>query len=147
VKREPNITRMDYGRTHGWWVRFQRGTGKERVVYSKQFSDGVCGGKRAALKKAIAWRNRTARLVPGNARRLHVMAGYGYVKRQELWRRAEYHPVWLAWLRVKGGRCLQTSRSVRLWGERGAKRGCEQWLKEQRSRLGLRASGARRRAA
>lgn len=27
MKREPNITRIDHGRSHAWWVRFQRGAG------------------------------------------------------------------------------------------------------------------------
>ncbi len=48
-----HITRLDYQKTHGWWVRIRR----KSNPCSKLFSDGVHGGKDEALKKAIAWRD------------------------------------------------------------------------------------------
>lgn len=47
------ISRMDYGNTHGWFVRVYR----DGKVHSKLFSDGVHGGKEAALKAARKYRN------------------------------------------------------------------------------------------
>ena len=52
-----NITRFDYAKTHGWWVRMRRG---KRVV-SHFFSDGVHGGKRRARDEAIAYRDKALR--------------------------------------------------------------------------------------
>jgi hypothetical protein len=52
-----NITRFDYAKTHGWWVRMRRG---KRVV-SHFFSDGVHGGKRKARDMAIAYRDQSLR--------------------------------------------------------------------------------------
>jgi hypothetical protein len=66
VKRYRNITRMDYERTHGYWVRFQFGASLpgQREVIQKLFADLAHGGKRKALAAAIAWRDETrAKLV------------------------------------------------------------------------------------
>ncbi len=46
-----NITRMEYKRSHGWWVRFQY----NRQSYNKFFSDNKFGGESLALLSAIAW--------------------------------------------------------------------------------------------
>lgn len=48
-----HITRLDYQKTHGWWVRIRR----KSNPCSKLFSDGVYGGRDKALNAAIAWRN------------------------------------------------------------------------------------------
>lgn len=64
MKGERNITRMDYGRTHGWWVRVYRGRGADKICFSKHFSDGVWGGKRKALEAARKWRAQTIRQLP-----------------------------------------------------------------------------------
>lgn len=48
-----HITRLDYQKTHGWWVRIRR----KSNPCSKLFSDGVYGGRDNALKEAIAWRD------------------------------------------------------------------------------------------
>lgn len=70
MKRYRNITRMDYERTHGWWVRFQFGASQpgQREVLSKHFSDGTHGGKRKALAAAIAWRDETRAKLVRNGR-------------------------------------------------------------------------------
>jgi hypothetical protein len=73
-RREKNITRFDYGKTHGWWVRFQRTDerGAKRLT-SKMFSDAVHGGKQRALRAASAWREQTfTALGPSAARRAHA---------------------------------------------------------------------------
>lgn len=48
------ITRMDYARTCGWWVRFYAGT---KLLASKLFSDRKYGGDRKALQMAQDWRD------------------------------------------------------------------------------------------
>ena len=48
-----HITRFDYGRTRGWWVRIHR----QPNPCSKLFSDGKHGGTEQALEAAKAWRD------------------------------------------------------------------------------------------
>ncbi len=48
-----HITRLDYQKTHGWWVRIRR----KSNPCSKLFSDGVYGGRDQALQAAIQWRD------------------------------------------------------------------------------------------
>jgi hypothetical protein len=138
MKREKNITRFDYGKTHGWWVRFQRSTdaGIKRVV-SKMFSDAVHGGKTKALKAAVAWRNQTAATIRPARRR--TPRASGYVKRVELTRRVGVSPVYLAWIRMPDGRAASTSFSIEKWGERGAKRRCQLYLARKRREAGAAA--------
>jgi hypothetical protein len=52
-----SISRVDHEKKHayGWFVRIAY-LGK---MHQKFFSDAAQGGKRAALKAAIAWRNKT----------------------------------------------------------------------------------------
>jgi hypothetical protein len=54
------ITRMDYAKTHGWWVRVGATT---PTPMSKLFSDGKCGGKRKALDAARRFRNAAEKKV------------------------------------------------------------------------------------
>lgn len=49
------ITRMDYGRTCGWWVRI---SAQGKNLASKLFSDLKHGGKDSALAEAKAWRDQ-----------------------------------------------------------------------------------------
>jgi hypothetical protein len=131
MKREKNITRFDYGKTHGWWVRFQRSTraGSKRVV-SKMFSDAVHGGKREALRAAIAWRDETAATIrPARVQRRRAS---GYVKRAEVARRVGVSAVYMAWIRMPNGRAASTSFSIEKWGAHEAKRRCELYLARKR---------------
>jgi hypothetical protein len=63
-----NITRFDYGRTRGWWVRIRR-RGKR---YAAFFSDAPSGGTRKALDLAIrqrnAWLDKLPELEPKSSR-------------------------------------------------------------------------------
>jgi len=131
MKREKNITRFDYGKTHGWWVRFQRSTasGTKRVV-SKMFSDAVHGGKTKALRAAIAWRDETAATIrPARSR---TGRSSGYVKRVDIARRAGVSPVYLAWIRMPNGRAASTRFSTGKWGAQEAKRRCQLFLARKR---------------
>ena len=55
-----HITRLDYQKTHGWWVRIRRKSNPS----SKLFSDGVYGGRDEALKAAKAWRDEKLSSAP-----------------------------------------------------------------------------------
>ncbi len=48
-----HITRLDYGKAIGWWVRIRR----KSNPCSKLFSDNIYGGKDEALEAAIVWRD------------------------------------------------------------------------------------------
>lgn len=48
-----HITRFDYGRTRGWWVRIRR----RPHPCSKLFSDRIYGSSEKALEAARAWRD------------------------------------------------------------------------------------------
>ncbi len=49
------ITRMEYARTTGWWVRI---TASGKNVAQKLFSDKSCGGTEQALLAAKEWRDK-----------------------------------------------------------------------------------------
>ena len=55
-----HITRLDYQKTHGWWVRIRR----KSNPCSKLFSDGVYGGRDKAQKVAMAWRDEQLSSAP-----------------------------------------------------------------------------------
>lgn len=140
MTRHRNITRIDYGRGRAWWVRFQRGASGRpgREVISRHFADSTYGGKRKALAAAKKWRDRTARRVPPpakNRNRVKAEPGYGYVKRTTIMRRAGSSDVWLAWIRLDGGRSASTSASVERWGERGARERAKAYLARKRKEL------------
>ena len=60
ARKHKNITRFDYGNTHGWWLRIYRKPmtcGKTVIVCSKLFSDRKCGGSDVALREALQTRD------------------------------------------------------------------------------------------
>lgn len=143
-----NITRMfhtrenEYGgwsTTRGWWVRIYRTDwGEKRTVVSKFFSDAVHGGRRAALEKAIRYRNQQQRKVRPASKGGGdgpVPPGHGYVRRVERWQKVDWHPAWCAWIRLEGGRCASTTASIERWGVAEAKRRCEAFLAKHRREL------------
>jgi hypothetical protein len=134
-----NITRMDYGRAHGWWVRICRGAGKNKRVVSASFADARLGGKRKALAAAVAWRDRTLKkLAPPRRGGPVTPLGHGYIRRVEIVQRSgDAYAHFEAWIRVGPRRWASTKRSIALWGAREAKRQCEGWLTERRKALGV----------
>ena len=130
-----NNARIDSGHTHCWWVRFIRG---EKVIAQKVFSDGLHGGKRKALEKAIAWRDmQWKKLYPAGVKyRTNVSnntSGTVGVCRQQGWRTGnngrnqywhEYYTAqWQAEITVKGKKKIITKRkqfSIQKYGEDGA---------------------------
>lgn len=72
-----NVTRFDYGNSHGWWVRIRRG---DRAV-SQFFSDGIHGSKRAALAAALAYRDKQLRRLGPIARKRSRLCACGCGRR------------------------------------------------------------------
>lgn len=139
MKRERNITRVDYVRTHSWWVRIYRGTGADKTVTSMHFPDKRWGGKRKALAAAVSWRDRQVKkLEPAqNGGGVWVPVGHGYVRKAWVPSRQGESTCWTAWIKTPE-RWVGTTRSIAKWGEAEARRRCEQWVRERRAELGLR---------
>lgn len=135
-ERLRNITRMEYERTRGWWVRFQRNDPRTgaKAVTSRLFSDATYGGKRKALAAAMKWRDRTAKKVPPSRRSIHQgkRIVYGYVRRCLLKRRVGWSDVWTGWMRLADGRAAMTSASIERWGKAEALRRVEAWMRRKR---------------
>lgn len=136
-----NITRFDYRKTHGYWVRFEGA-----APITKLFSDGVYGGKRNALKAAQAFRDEWVAshdLTRRRARR--APPGPGTLRRKWHWQRKSWSLVWEAYIKVTPERGHAATRySIDKWGSAEAKRRCEAWLerkrKEQAKAYGLNGS-------
>jgi len=143
------ITRMDYARNHGWWVRItavNRKPGDPRLVASKVFSDGKWGGKRKALAIAKAWRDKALAKYPRppehRTDRGVVKPGYGYVRfamlsrySRKLGRGEGLYPTWVGWLRVEDGAAIESRASADRWGGAVARRRVEAWLEAERRAL------------
>jgi hypothetical protein len=106
-----NITRMDYPKSQGYFVRV-RWKGDAR---SKLFSDGVYGDRLAALAAAIAWRDETTRELgkprPGAA----PSPGVGIHRRVREGREV-YEATWSV-----GGKRGRTTYSIEKHGARQAR--------------------------
>jgi hypothetical protein len=62
--RDRFITRLDYARATGWWVRLPHVAGK---IVSKYFADKKNGGMDKAYMAAQHWRDQTVRVLYGRA--------------------------------------------------------------------------------
>ena len=136
MKPPPNITRLDYPRSKGWWVRFQ--IGNKSKVLSKLFSDGPHGGKRKALTAAKIWADEMRPTVayrrpprqsagPGPGR--IVERRYFYADRSgDI---VAYRAV-MAWILVAPGKLAATRWSIDKWGRAEARKRCEEWLARKR---------------
>jgi hypothetical protein len=115
---ERNITRFEFGRTRGWWVRIRRRGRRVQAFYS----DGKHGGRAAALAKARRRRNQWLRSLPPpiDPRRKKPSLR---VYRDD----SSGHAVWRVHIRFPGGGVASTSRSIALYGSREARRLCERW--------------------
>jgi hypothetical protein len=123
-----NITRLDYERTRGFWVRFE---GAHRT--SRLFSDGVHGGKTKALAEARRFRDNWEQ-THDLARRIspQSLPGPGRVVRRQIFQRKSWSWVWEAYIRLERGKGHAVTRySIAKWGSAEAKRLCEAWLKKK----------------
>ena len=122
------IYRVDYGATHGWWVRFQR---RNKIAKSKLFSDGKHGGKDKALKAAILWRDVILPTLPPLPERGHIMTsrsrsttGVVGVSYQRYWRKKKYlvEEYSITWVDPVTKVQTHRGRSCRKYGRRVAYR-------------------------
>ncbi len=138
-----NITRFDYKRTYGWWVRFQRmfpGETRKRVV-SRFFSDGAYGSRMGALRAAQAWRDdQEPRLPPVRKRARHALRrGMGRLRLTTRLRAdGTRYAVWAVWILLDGGRLAAASYALHVWGAPEAKNKAILWFKQMRRKLRLR---------
>lgn len=133
MKKHKNITRMDYKRTHGWWVRFER---LGRLI-SKTFSDGCYGGKRKALVAAIEYRDEVFKTLPPRHHGPDVLPGPGRIWRERrsyvsLSGKRMYYNAWTAWIMLSPQHPASSNFSIDKWGVRRAKSRILVWLDQKR---------------
>lgn len=124
------VTRIDSeaSRTHGWLVTIQR----RGIIYRRQFSDGVLGGKTRSLAAAKAFRDEIVAKHPPLSRREHAdivksnnKSGVTGVCRYcasetSLKPAAEKRWFWVASWVLPDGRAKRIKFSVNKYGEEGA---------------------------
>ncbi len=127
-----NISRFDFGRSHGWWVRFERAG----ETHSKFFADTAWGGRATALLAAESHRDDLLATLP--ARRLppNARPGPGRIfSEQRRYKNARGERVgyqaWIAWIRIAPGKVASTSYAVKRYG-RAAKKMAAAWLAKKR---------------
>lgn len=113
TSRYQNITRFDYGNTHGYFVRLSWKHDRR----SKFFSDGRYHDRLDALAAAIAWRDRTTREMgkPTIATAPSKKKSVGVHRRTKDGREV-YEATW-----YENGRHRRTSFSIRKHGEKEAR--------------------------
>lgn len=129
MQRFYGITRVDqeFSRTHAWKVAIQR----RNRIHTAQFSDGVYGGKQAALHAAMRHRDELVQSLRPlsrqelcRIRKKNNRSGIPGVTRIEQYEtqrgRKRLRVCWVAQWPVGPGRAKQRKFSVRLYGERGA---------------------------
>lgn len=124
------VTRVDNesSRTHGWLVTIQR----RGVIFRKQFSDGVLGGKARSLAAAKAYRDEIVEKHPPLSRREHAeivkknnksgVVGVCRYCASETSQKpsAEKRWFWVASWVLPDGRAKRVKFSVKKYGEEGA---------------------------
>jgi hypothetical protein len=122
------ITRFDYEKARGYWVRY-----KQRTPHATQrfFSDTKLGGKRRALTAAVAFRDELLRQHPTDS--YGIKPGTGTLKL--IWRvnGPWQYLTWTAEIQIEQGKRLKRFWSVLEHGEAGGKRKAKAWLQEQRA--------------
>lgn len=124
------VTRVDNenSRTHGWLVTIQR----RGVIFRRQFSDGVLGGKARSLAAAKAYRDEIVVKYPPFSKREHAeilkknnksgVVGVCRYCASETSRKtnAEKRWFWVASWVLPDGRAKRIKFSVKKYGEEGA---------------------------
>ena len=123
-----NIIRMDYKRSHGWWVRFEY----RAHPVSKMFSDSRYGGRRAARVAAIQYRDEVLLTLPAREHQ-HQAPGKG-----RIWRETRSYVLasgerrtyeaWTGWCRVAPNHSASSNASINKWGVCRAKAMVQEWL-------------------
>lgn len=147
--RHKYITRVDNGRTHGWWVRFQKwGRGKAVILAEHFFSDGKYGGKQKALGAAITWRDEQLPLHPveprssgkqKTGRKLEPIGYENVIEFNRTMKRADGStyllPSLLAKIKMTKTRFARKQLSYGGRSKAAAMREIEAWFAEQRQKL------------
>lgn len=133
MKGYRNITRMDYSRSHGYWVRF------EYLAHpiSKLFSDSRYGGKRKALKAAVQYRDEVALTLPPRRHGSDTLPGSGRIWKERRsyisWTGVrKYYTAWTAWIMLSPQHPASTNTSIDKWGSRKANTLTTLWLEAKR---------------
>lgn len=141
----PNVSRFEYPGEYGYRVRFSRldDDGVPSTV-TKSFSDAVYGRRARAL--AIEWRENYAKnLAPRESRA--QPPGYWYIKKMRVSNNSQgelhHYLAYVGFLRIEDRRHLSTRWSIDKWGERIAKRRCQEWVEKKTSELKLRLRAAK----
>lgn len=160
IARDPklhHITRMDYSRNRGWWVRIQRTKSGKRTQVSKMFSDGKYAGitvserKAKALLAAVRWRNKMLPTMPRNPAgrkpsggRKHSEVGHVHIWTslyRQLGADGRLHTVPFRCAHFKldaEKRHAQARFSIKKHGRKGAQRLIDEWVSEKRRELSRR---------
>lgn len=141
----PNVSRVDYPRSHGFLVRFQRTQGGVKAITSKLFSDSTYG--KTARVKAIAWREAMAKTLRAPyVGRSAYPPGYNYVKRMRVTNSVNgvrhSYMAYVAFLRIEDGRHLMTRWSIEKWGASTARERCNDWVARKTGELERRLRGS-----
>lgn len=127
------ISRCEYTRSKGWWVRIERKGFRRR----KFFGDGSCGSRSTALQLALNYRDDELRRAPAPLERRGLPPGPGRIFREQRSYKTPNGAVvrytaWSAWIRMAPRRSAATSYGVLKWGEAIARAKAEKWLRMKR---------------
>lgn len=124
------ITRCQYERSRGWWVRVER-VGFRRARF---FSDRRCGGRLAALDAAVLFRDAAEAEAPAKRPKPappHKPKGRIYLARKTyllVRGKRVFYDAWIAYYLPPNGRRSETSYSCAKWGSKLARAKAESWL-------------------
>lgn len=115
------VSRYDYVRTHGWWVRVSR----DGVLFRKMFYDTQEGSPQASLKAAIRHRHNILASLPSNTKFVHSKAlspdPTTRVGRYEEAGKQQRYEYWKARWYDKDYNIKTKNFSVNRYGEEGAR--------------------------
>ena len=115
------VSRYDYGRTHGWWVRVSR----DGVLFRKMFYDSKEGSPQESLKAAIRHRHNILASLPSDTKFVHSKALSSdpatRVGRYEEAGKKQRYEYWKARWYDKDHKIRTKNFSVKRYGEEGAK--------------------------
>ena len=125
------ITRCEYDRSFGWWVRVERLGGYRR---SKLFSDSTYGGRQGALEAALRFRDTAEAEAPsklpkpGRPRKNPGGRLYKAQKSRLVKGKRVFYEAWIAYRFPQDGRRAETSWSCTKWGSKVAREKAQAWL-------------------
>jgi hypothetical protein len=133
MRKLKNISRLDYRRGHGWWVRFEY---RDHHI-SKMFSDSLWGGRMKARAAAIKYRDKVQLALPERHHGPDMLPGPGRIWKERrcylsLSGTRKYFNAWTAWIMLTPRHPASTNFSIDKWGTRKAKKMTQLWLDKKR---------------